>query len=302
MKPKLNPIVFLPLLAFAALMVIAFVPSLTDFNANQFYTGGNQVSIKSGVRLTNANFYQSFNFNGVMGSAATGSVLILSGTQVETVTPGPAGNSLISDGTYFYSAAPGAPTATNAINSTNFWGLLSPTNLPAGLSTSNYVGTFFGDGSGLSNTFGVKAGTGVTTSTNGNEVTVNATASGGGGGTNALTWLSFDQTANSGLTNVVVDFTHGTEFAIILTTNAFFTTPTNRPLTNWVAAGMIRVYQDGTGGRRVGFTNGATSGAWKTPGAQTLVCTTNADAASMISYTTSGYGTNQWYVWGLNFQ
>lgn len=39
--------------------------------------------------------------------------------------------------------------ATNAINATNFWGLLSPTNLPAGLSSSNYVGTFIGNGASL---------------------------------------------------------------------------------------------------------------------------------------------------------
>jgi len=43
------------------------------------------------------------------------------------------------------------PSATNAINATNFWGLLSATNLPAGLSTSNYIGTQIGNGSGLTN-------------------------------------------------------------------------------------------------------------------------------------------------------
>lgn len=36
-------------------------------------------------------------------------------------------------------------------NATNFWGVLSPTNLPPGLSTSNYVGIFFGNGAGLTN-------------------------------------------------------------------------------------------------------------------------------------------------------
>lgn len=44
-----------------------------------------------------------------------------------------------------------ATTAINSVNSSNFWGVLSPTNLPPGLSTSNYVGTFTGNGAGLSN-------------------------------------------------------------------------------------------------------------------------------------------------------
>lgn len=118
----------------------------------------------------------------------------------------------------------------------------------------------------------------------------------------ALTWLSFDTTAGSGLTNVIVDFTKGNEFALILTTNAFFATPTNRPATNFVMSGMIRIYQDAVGVRSVSFTNGATTGAWKTPGAQLLTVTTNAEAGSLISYTLGDYGTNQWYVWGLNFQ
>lgn len=37
--------------------------------------------------------------------------------------------------------------ATNAVNATNLWSRLSPTNLPVGIATSNYVGTFSGDGS-----------------------------------------------------------------------------------------------------------------------------------------------------------
>jgi len=43
------------------------------------------------------------------------------------------------------------PSATNAINATNFWGLLSATNLPAGISSSNYVGSHIGTGAGLTN-------------------------------------------------------------------------------------------------------------------------------------------------------
>lgn len=44
-----------------------------------------------------------------------------------------------------------ATNADNASNSTNFWGVLAPTNLPAGLSTSNYVGTLTGNGAGITN-------------------------------------------------------------------------------------------------------------------------------------------------------
>jgi hypothetical protein len=40
-------------------------------------------------------------------------------------------------------------TNLNAANATNFWGALSPTNLPPGLSSSNYVGAFAGSGAGL---------------------------------------------------------------------------------------------------------------------------------------------------------
>lgn len=42
------------LMALAAIVLIAAVPALTDFNTNQFSISGNKVSIKSGALLTNA--------------------------------------------------------------------------------------------------------------------------------------------------------------------------------------------------------------------------------------------------------
>lgn len=44
---------WLPVLIGVALVCLAFVPSLTDFNTNQFGTANNKVAIKDGATLTN---------------------------------------------------------------------------------------------------------------------------------------------------------------------------------------------------------------------------------------------------------
>jgi hypothetical protein len=43
----------------------------------------------------------------------------------------------------FWGNGGGLTNVPSASNATNFWGSLSPTNLPAGIATSNYVGTFW---------------------------------------------------------------------------------------------------------------------------------------------------------------
>lgn len=63
------------MLCLVALVVLAANPSLTDFNANQFGTGasssGTDVSIKSGVLLTNATVYQGLTGGGTASATWT---------------------------------------------------------------------------------------------------------------------------------------------------------------------------------------------------------------------------------------
>lgn len=51
------------LLAVLAVLVVAFVPSLTDFNSGQFNTSANKVNIASGAPITNLAIYSSAALN-----------------------------------------------------------------------------------------------------------------------------------------------------------------------------------------------------------------------------------------------
>jgi len=98
--------------------------------------------------------------------------------------------------------------------------------------------------------------------------------------------------AYSGSTNITVDLNAGSTFYLTVTNTAFFTTPSNVPssaTTNQTIYVFFKM--DGTGGYSITFTNGT----FKFPGGTVPTITTNANAVSMLTLTTSPFTAGQLY-------
>jgi hypothetical protein len=86
-------------------------------------------------------------------------------------------------------------------------------------------------------------------------------------------------------TNVVVDFATNDFFALTLTTNVWFSAPTNLALAR---TGYIHVLQDTNGNWAASFD----TNYWKFPSATPPTITTNAGAWDILTFVASPTGTN----------
>jgi len=116
-------------------------------------------------------------------------------------------------------------------------------------------------------------------------LTISSTATGGGSGS---VWMPNTALSYSGGTNLTIDGSGGTNFYVLLTNTAFFTTPANIPASK-SSNTTFTVYfqQDATGTRLVSWTNAS----FFFPGGNTnqFQPLTNASAMSSVTFTMSPF-------------
>lgn len=109
------------------------------------------------------------------------------------------------------------------------------------------------------------------------------TASGGGG---ASVWQPNTALTYSGSTNLTIDGSGNTNFYVVLTNTAFFTTPNNVPASaSSNTTFTVYFQQDATGGRLVTWTNGS----FVFPGNVPFLPSTNASSISYVTFSMSPF-------------
>jgi hypothetical protein len=112
-------------------------------------------------------------------------------------------------------------------------------------------------------------------------LTLSASASGG-----ASVWVPNTALTYSGGTNLTIDGSGGTNFFVLLTNTAFFTTPANIPADKSTNMSFTVFFQqDSSGSRAVTWTNAS----FKWPGASQFQPSTNASAVSWVSFIMSPF-------------
>ncbi len=192
---------WLPVLIGVALVCLAFVPSLTDFNTNQFGTANNKVAIKDGAALTNLTVKTSLNLN-----YATASTLLQADGSKNAVSIANAAGVLYNNGSGAFAFADGS---TNSLTGSAAFPVVLNTK-PLVLYYSNLAANItFSSVSGFDSTH-LSQGAAVFTCKN---------------GTNQTVTLSSDWVSKDGGRTIIV--TNGIEIVISLSvypgvrTNAF---------------------------------------------------------------------------------
>jgi len=265
-----SKIIGIGLIAVVVLIGIAAtspVPSVSDFNSNQFLWGSSKVSVKSGVTLTNP---------------------VVSGTTLDAANVG--------SGTFSTNRLPAGVADLAALslitgdvlyyNGTNLTRLGVGTNSQV-LTVTNGVPVWMNPSGGD-----------VFNATTVNSTTINYHVSKGGHltVTNDLLFAFETLTFSSGTNVSTLNLTNSTMFKLTLTTNGFLTAPINFPGTNFGGAYQIHIAQDGTGG----WSLMATNGGWVISGSGTstnavLGLNTNANAVTVLTFSTSPFTASKVY-------